>query len=316
MSEHYPRYISDYGHGEISLELPGIMDTTQAFVFAFPADAGAVQGLVDTFLNAPAQGAVQYSMLGDQVFTAFLHCAHLTSNVELMGWAVDHECGLWVPLLARGGGLDRIVVWMPYIFIDWQQGMITGREALGYRKSLGSVTIPLNPDDAASFVVQTDVFPTFSDATQEVRRTLLTLERAGKLGPLPSDWTELHAAYKAIHGVWTNDLGKLEAHRWEIAVDVAKLLFEMAIPIVNLKQFRAAHDTTRACYQAIIECSIGIRKFHAGGFIKEAYLLNIADVASHQVARDLGLAVPVKADFGLWLSLDMSADTGREVWKA
>lgn len=311
-----PKYVSDYGRAEISLELPGIMNGTHAFVFAFPGDPATIQKLVDTFLNEPAQGAVEYSLLGDQIFTAFLHVDQLTSNLELMGYTTDHECGIWIPLLARGGGAgDRIVIWMPYIVIDWQQGMVSGREALGYRKTMGEVIIPLNPADPASFAVKTNVFPTFSTTTKEVFETLLTIQRHGSMGTLAAEWTEFTQVIGALKDAWT-DLGQLHAHRWQVAIDLAKLAFEMEIPIVNLKQFRAAHDTTLACYQAIIECGIGIHGFHGGGLLAGDFVLDITAVASHRIAADLGLAVPLKADFGLWLSLDLSADPGREVYRA
>jgi len=310
-----PKYVSDYARAEISLELPGIMNGTHAFLFAFPGDPAAIQKIVDTFLNEPAQGAVEYSMIGNQVFTAFLHVDQLTSNLELMGYTTDHECGLWIPLLARGGGSDRIVIWMPYIFIDWQQGMVTGREVLGYRKTMGEVTIPLNPADAAFFAVKTNVFPVFGRTTKEVFETLLTIQREGPLGTLKSEWQDLAAAARGIKGLWTAT-GELKAHRWEVLVDILKLLFELKIPIVNLKQFRAAHDTTLACYQAIIECDIGIAGFHGAGLLAGDFTLDITTVASHQIAADLGLAVPLKADFGLWLNLDLTADPGREVFRA
>ena len=307
------KYISDYGHAEISLELPGIMNGTHAFLFAFPCDPAAVQKLVDMYLNAPAKGAVEYSMIGNQVFTAFLHVDQLTSNLELMGWTTDHECGIWVPLLARGGGIDRIVIWMPYIVIDWQQGMTTGREVLGYRKTMGEVVIPLNARDAASFVVKTNVFPTFSKTTQEVFETLLTVQRAGTLGERKSDWQNIKQALSALHDAWKQLTGSLKAHRWQLAIDAAALLVELKIPIVNLKQFRAAHDTTQACYQAIIECGIGIHGFHGGGFLAGDYTLNITSAASHRIAEDMGLKVPLQADFGIWMLLDLTADPGREV---
>ena len=310
--KNYPAYVSDYGHGMISYELPGIMKDTHAYVFAFSGTPAAMQALVDKFLNAPAKGAVEYSVLGNQAFVTFLHVDHLTSDVQVMGWTTDNECGVWIPLLARGGGIDRIVIWMPYIVIDWTEGMVTGREVLGYRKTMGTVTIPRSAADDMHFCVDTTVFPVFARDTRQVKETLLRVDGAGKL-TLKQEWKEITDAVKAAAHLWSSGLGKLHAHRWQVAVDVLALLVTSEIPIVNLKQFRAAHDPTRACYQAVIECGIGIHKFHSGGLLHGDYTLNIADVASHRIASDLGLKVPLKADFALWLHLDLTADAGREV---
>jgi hypothetical protein len=310
-----PLYVSDYGRAEISLELPGIMNGTHAYLLAFTGDPVAMQSVVDTFLNAPAQGAVEYSVLGNQAFFAFLHVDQLTSNLELLGYTTDHECGVWIPLLARGGGPDRIVIWMPYIIIDWQQGMATGREVLGYRKTMGTVEMPTDPKQADRFVVSTNVFPTFSQTTKEIFEPLITIERQGT-GSFSEEWTEAKHALEGLLHVWTRGLGELHANRWQVAANIAELLVTMEIPIVNLKQFRAAHDTTRACYQAIIECGIGIHGFHGAGLLGGDYMLNITQVASHRIAQDLGLTLPAKADFAMWLHLDMSADPGREVFRA
>lgn len=309
----YPPYVSDYGHGMISYELPGIMKDTRAYMFAFPGTPAAMQALVDEFLNAPAKGVVEYSVLGNQAFVTFLHVDHLTSDVQLMGWTTDNECGVWIPLLARGGGIDRIVIWMPYIVIDWTEGMVTGREVLGYRKTMGRVSIPRTSADPLHFGVNTTVFPTFANDTQQVMQTLLTVDGSGSLGSLAQEWQEIKDAVHGIAHVWTKGLSSLHAHRFQLAVDILMLLAKEEIPIVNLKQFRAAHDTRRACYQAIIECGIGIRSFQSGGLLKGDFTLDIAKVASHRIATDLGLQVPLKADFALWLHADLSADVGREV---
>jgi hypothetical protein len=312
----YPKYISDYGHAEISYELPGVMKNTRAYMFAFPGTPATMQALVDEFLNAPAKGAVEYSVIGDQAFLTFLHVDHLTSDVELMGWTTDNECGVWIPLLARGGGMDRLVIWMPYIVIDWQEGMVTGREVLGYRKTMGEVVIPLKDADPAHFEVKTTVFPTFARNTQQVTESIIRVQREGTVGALKSEWNEIKEVASAFTHLWTKGFGQLHAHRWQIAIDLVKLAFELEIPIVNLKQFRAAHDTTLACYQAIIECGIGIHGFHGGGLMPTNYQLDITSAASHRIAEDLGLKVPLAADFALWLDLDLSADPGREVVRA
>lgn len=311
--KNYPAYVSDYGHGMISYELPGIMKDTHAYMFAFPGTAAAMQALIDEFLNAPARGEVEYSVLGDHAFVTFLHVDHLTSDIQIMGWTTDNECGIWIPLLARGGGIDRIVIWMPYIIIDWTEGMVTGREVLGYRKTMGKVSIPRTQADPMHFGVNTTVFPTFAKDTQQVLQTLLRVDGAGTRGTLAQEWKEVRDAVNGMAHLWTGGLSKLHAHKWQIAVDILALIVKEEIAIVNLKQFRAAHDTRLACYQAIIECGIGIRSFHSGGLLAGDFTLNIADVASHRIASDLGLKVPLKADFALWLRADLSADVGREV---
>jgi hypothetical protein len=313
----YPPYIDDLGHGQGCMAFPGAMKDSHAYLFAFQGDAPAIQSLVDKFLNPPNNDEIEYSLIGDSVFITFMHVEKLSSEVDVIGYSDDHECGIWVPLLARPkNGMERIVFWMPYIVIDVYEGMVTGREGWGYRKCYGNVTVANSPAEADLFEAATHLFRTFSPQTEGRVETLVTVRRdPGSEDGHTSEWTKLADAARDIKQLWTGGT-PAKVHLWQILIDVAIHLLKEQVPIVNLKQFRDVQDSTRACYQAITEAGIGIHKFKGGGFLKGTYTLDILPAASHPIAQDLGIAVPARAQWAIWALADMSADTGKEVWKA
>jgi hypothetical protein len=311
----YPDYIDDTGHGQACMPFPGLMKDTHAYLFAFKGTVPALQALVDKFLNLPNNDEVQYSVLGDNVFVTFMHVAQLSSMVEVIGYSDDHEVGFWVPLLAKPRhGLERVVFWMPYVIIDVYEGMVTGREGWGWRKCYGDVTVPESPDNADSFAAATHVFKTFSATTEGKVETIVTLKRDTP-AKAETTWQKLGEAAHAVKQLWSGG-GPVKPHLWELAINLAEHLSHENAPIANLKQFRDVNDSSKACYQAITESTIGVKAFHGGGLLTGIYTLDITDTASHPIAQDLGITVPAKADWAIWTHMDMTADIGTEVWKA
>jgi len=325
MSENnYPPYISDHGHGEVCMAIPGVVQDGLMFMFAFRADTSRVQQLVDTFLNQPAKGAVEYAVLGGHVFVSFLK-GRLTSSGEVVGYIDDNECGFWVPLVARSGkdGSTRLVFWMPYILIDNFEGMVTGREVWGYHKGVGPVVVPASPSGATSFEASTRIFKVFSPETRGVIEPLVRIDRAPgqeqiRAESLYADGQELLQAFTQS---WLGDSeataeGKLPIPRWKLLIDVLKLLVHHQVPVVNLKQFRDAKDGNRACYQALIEGPLTVTRFGGAGPLLGDFTLNITPCQSHPIAADLGLQLPAQSRFGLWVRMDFTVEPGQEVWKA
>jgi hypothetical protein len=320
----YPPYVSDHGHGEVCMAFPGVVQDGLMFMFAFPADSSRVQQLVDTFLNQPAKGAVEYAVLGGHVFLSFLK-GRLTSGGEVVGYVDDNECGFWVPLVARSAsdGATRLVFWMPYIIIDNFEGLVTGREGWGYRKGLGPVLIPESPKGADAFEASTRIFKVFSKETAGVVEPLIRLRREPGMearGP-ETTFPDGKALVEAFTRAWLGDSeasteGKLPISKWKLLFNVLEILRHRHVPVVNLKQFRDAKDGNKACYQALIEGPLTVTRFGGGGLMRGDFTLDITPCQSHPIAADLGLQLPTRSRFGMWVRMDFDVEPGQEVWKA
>ena len=86
------------------------------------------------------------------------------------------------------------------------------------------------------------------------------------------------------------------------------------IPLVFLKQFRDAQNTRKACYQRLIEAPLKVETFFEGGIFLKPYTLNLASLASHPLAQNLGLkAAEQRSTLGAWMHVDFVLENGMEV---
>jgi hypothetical protein len=314
----YPLYVDDLGHGQVAAQPPGLISNATSYCFAFDIDAAQAQKTVDYFLNAPAGGAVEYAMLGNSALVTFMHADKLSAVGQVVGWLPDGECAFWLPLIGRtGNGSERFVMWNPYLAIDNSEGMVTAREAWGWRKFLGPVTVP-QPGQGTLFTATARIYKTFSPTTEGINETLVTLQQDGVFSLGEMIWQDIGEAFRALHALWTGGQAPLRAHGWQLVFDLAKHFVHLnpTVPMVNLKQFRDCADFTRACYQGIIESTCTVLKVHGGGLLPGKYKLHITPCASHRINDDLGLPQDAETRFAAWIRMDFTADAGVEVWRA
>jgi len=320
-----PPYISDRGHGEISFSVPLKISDVTSWGFLLRADAAALQAFIDDQLNRVSSGAVTYSALAfggrAYLFHAWLKAGHCTSTSELVGWLPDREAAFLVPLLQRRQGqlLPQLKMWVPYLLIDQQSGMVTGREVWGYRKSLATINVPDQPAGMTGFSADTTIFRRFSSDTQGQVATLLRVTPRAQVSAT-SQWASMEAAVRDL-------LDKLGAAGYAVAQmgeqALAQVFGEPRLNVINLKQFRDAVDSTRACYQALVESPCRLDRWDGGGLLQGDYDIEIATCDSHQIARDLGLGVPppngpliVQPQLAWWIKMGFSTEPGRIVWSA
>lgn len=94
------------------------------------------------------------------------------------------------------------------------------------------------------------------------------------------------------------------------------------ISIVNLKQFHDVEDSTRACYQALVDSPCRMDRWRHGGWLGGNFELDITTCASHELAQDLSLAAAVgectttvKPLYGLDAQFDFSTLPGSVIWQ-
>jgi hypothetical protein len=320
-------YISDRGHGEICFSVPLLIQDVTTWGFLLHADSGRLQAFIDDQLNRVSGGKVRYEALSvpllgrSPIFHAYLHAGRCTSTSETIGWLPDHESAFLVPVLQfrEGALLPELRTWVPYLLIDDQSGMVTGREVWGYRKSLATITTPAVPDDAAELSASTTIFSKLAPDTQGRRATLLKATRTGAHVPSPSQWGSFEEAARAIFTLGLGG-GILDL---ALAPIMDPFFRGLAINVINLKQIRDAIDSTRACYSALVESPCQVERWKGGGFLQGDYEIEITTCESHQIATDLGLGTPsggapvrVRPLTAWWAQLDFSTPRGSVVWQA
>jgi hypothetical protein len=232
----------------------------------------------------------------------------------------DYEAAFWVPLVGRGPGEtgERLVFWMPFIFISVPEGMVTGREVWGFRKQVASIDVPASDAHPMVFQARANVYDPMARDTEGRIEPVVTIEGPGNPGGLKEVWGDIRSAAHAVADLWTGGAGSFVLQHGGLLKDIVKHLLKAEVEMVNLKQFRDAADSSNACYQAVIEGPCKIQKLYSGGLLPEGFQATIPNWESHQIPHHLGLPVgqPIPVQFGTWVHMDFSANAGREVWKA
>ncbi len=305
----------DYG-GTQMLQPPYNAENVGFYAFLIHADVAALQKLLDDRLNRPSGGAVEFEPAGPFVVLAFNRLEKMSSvnpPDRDKGWFSEQECAIWMRVVDRKTNASR---WFhPYIYVDNSYALVLGRELYGFPKATGWFDIPADPKAATAMSVETLTLPVFSPNTQGVRTRLISARQtAASEDPvnIVEDTVEFAAELLGL-------LAKEEdlPDSVELVWNSLKDLFERNAPMVFLKQFPAPGIPGAACYQAIVEMTATATSFRGAAILPGEWQIDIAQAASHPVARDLGLAGnSVKSVAQFWVAFDMIVGPGQNVWTA
>lgn len=310
--------------GEQAFAPPFAQTGTKLQGWLLPADLGAQQAMVDRYLNAPmaSESGFSYRAVLPAVLFAIAPIAATRSLTEpdaSYGYTPETDVAFW-SLVARGheeGGrfvLDRLLWFLPYVFVDVPMTMATGREVYGYPKELAYLTWPDGDDDPLVLRAETMVLPVYSPETKLVRAPILEVRRTSAE---PGLLERLGAAFGSLAGALAHlgvraDLQILEA--------LEHSLVKLEIPMVFLKQFRDVVDPRAACYQAIIESPARVASLPIGWPTLHEVAITIHDYASHPIATELGLGTPsggsltVTVPVGVEVHFDFVVELGQQMW--
>ncbi len=307
-SRNLPLYISRLGHGENSVEPPGIVKGAKTYFWVVKGNQAAMQQTVDNYLNAAGGDEVGYTVLSDFFFLSFLDGAALTSTAQVMGNVADREMAFWIPLLQkkRGDLLPSLKLWMPYVIVDTSIAAITGRESWGFNKEVGGMAFPNDVPAQKTFVASAMTFINFSTTEVGQVRPLVTIKKPGGTAG-GSSGSPIAVAADVIAALLA--MGFTIAH--------ATQLVNVGVPLINVKQFRDAQRPQRAAYQALVENDCTPVAISGGYIIEPGHKLDILSCASHQIVQDLGLPsyTDVPLDLGFLIDMDFSVTNGGEVYR-
>ena len=311
-----PPFISWIGHGAASLAQPGVFTGARTYAFGFKADRAATQKVVDDLLNPVGAGRVHYLSLGWHSMVSFMTIDRCTSQVDSIGWEPGRECALWIPLLETNHerGTLRIVLWTPYIFINYTIGMLTGRDVWGWPKVWADIAVPTDsPHGGGAFTCSTTVFDTLDASTQAQISPLLTVTSRTAL-PAAGEGVQWTDGRDAARAIGQSLLGGFAAEHLEA------LLAGPTIPTVQMKQLRDSLDPGLACFQALVDSPAQMTGFHGAGLLHASdFTLDVLTCESHQIVRDLLGTTPTPGqttlpiEFAAWLAFDFKALSGSVV---
>ena len=313
---------ADYVDGISPLPVPlapYLQQQVRMAAFLLPVDSQAAALTVDRYLNIPAAGAFHFQAIAGSLVMTYseMTISSLDDRDAALGSFAETEAAFWLPVLVsqRVNGVyvpQRIAWFLPSLFVDEPYAIISGREVYGFNKQWGQFEKPAeitNPE----FNLSVMGMRTFDRSKTGMAEPLMRVTRiAGESGQTSAvNWTDWKAASSDLQSTLMQQPGTA------VEGNLLGLLTRMFIeptPLIFLKQFRDAADPRKACYSALIDAPIEVNNFRQGGFLRDAYYIQVNPLASHPLCESLGLAKDGQiAAAAAWLELDFSLGLGREL---
>jgi hypothetical protein len=301
---------------------PHLGRSVRLYEFLLPAATAALQRVCDTLFNEPSGGAVRYEPLMPLACLSYLDSVKLNAidpPQSLTGWFFERDAVFWFPAMTTNTatGATSIAVVPLYAFVDQPQALLTGRELQGWPKELATLTHSLTAEGyfdrlSVTTVGMKQMAPEVQGLPLEVFTVTAVPGSAGVTVP-----NVVGSFDDVLRLVWDVGGAALNLLRPGVAHDLLAEFRGGAVPLALLKQFRDVNDGSTACYQAIVSVLIRATNVRQGGILPGTYALDLADLASHPIASDLGLDRPALSSLkGFWLDFDFELERGTEVWKA
>lgn len=314
-----PAYV-EYG-GRATAPSPFACENGHLQGLLLRGDAGRIAALVDTVFNVPAGRSVEYRSLGAHVMMligGFGRVTSLTEPYDRWGAVRETQVSFWVPVLAgrRLGDLfiaERLLLAVPYVFVDNPMSYLGGRETYGYAKTMGRFDPPSGNGDRIAVQVFGGNFGRNEGADW---RDFLEIG-AGRPRPAAAGGPEPSSGPLALVRQLVGDMPAL-AEPAEVMLGDVQLTAGLVADLlagrvgqVFLKQFRDATDGTRACYQAVVEAPVQIRRVQSA-VSDRAWHVALHPLDSHPIDRELGLA-DQDAAAAFDIEIDFVVENGYEV---
>jgi hypothetical protein len=279
----------------------GATESSGAKLFGFVLDAEptAIDELLERDFNEPAYGGVDYRCAHSSVIVIFAEIDRLASDDprdERRGYLSEREVSVWC-LAADVTAGNRLVWYLPYVFVDAGQAVASGREVYGYPKQIGFFEdeYPDKLENGGKTTVWAPAIDHFGTNAKAIPLPMLSADHQPAGGPAPADkfsklrelfTTRLDISERAPFGPAPRPSGAitpvgvpppgratastvpawagrrvLDTLLGRGQIESADTLIAELIEnptLVFLKQFRDVSCPTKACYQAIVEAPLAI----------------------------------------------------------
>jgi len=310
--------------GDLTVRPPYLQSDAFLMGWLVPAKKAALQRIVDKALNEPAGGAVDYRVLFSSVLLSFADIPQVSSldpQDSRKGFTPENDVCVWVVVGAyEDGVLNRVLFFLPYIWVTSPVAVTIGREVFGFPKEYGWASLPDDPLDAGPFWGDTLVLTSYSPTTPITRQRMVEVSRDAA-GAAPSQ-TSLGTVPEAADFVFRkmiemeSELDPGLTFNWALLWNLIKDVLGGHLPCVFLKQFRSASSPTGAAYQAIVEANATIKDLDGAGVVIAPWEIQFWQYASHQIIDSLGVSQAQSSPLGVWVKFTFSMDLGRVVWSA
>ncbi len=311
MKNGHPRFVTAGPMGAaMQLEPPFDFDGVTLRVFPLRARLHQLQRFVDDYLNLVPPQVARFRVPLPYAFLALINYGKMAVDAANMGWIAQREILFCVPLEWYRLEAGRYVFqgWAfvsPFIYVDNELSMATGRNVYGWPKSLAT----LDPELSAWMesprartrlaTASTMVFPKAYEGYRQEQRVFLEVTQG--LGPSPFQvppdlggpampWVAIPNAVRSSADLLRDSLGLFgamglterqpyvgpsayAAMARQIGRDANPFGPDLAFNTINLKQFRSADNPSAVCYQALTNARMEMKAYKHGGLLGDGSVL-------------------------------------------
>jgi hypothetical protein len=305
--------------GNVVMHPPLMMEKANAYGFFIKGDLDKLQATVDTCLNVPASGKMQFEVLSHNVMLTFTYVDKAYSKNpadQEKGYISELDIVTWIMVASMKNGEVDEIYWFPhFIWVDSCIALIAGRELYGYPKYLCNYEMPKSPKDPADyFSCSVDGFQTFSPDTKIANHPLIEIRKktSGNKSKADSLFDVIREGGALLSHIPDFFNSKIKG----IEKILPSINFHPTINQIFLKQFPAA-EGGKAAYQAIVEApakfSINIFKHPPSVFFNK-FEFTLHQVDSFPLAQTLGIEVGTQeVEFAFHLYSDFEQMAGTEL---
>lgn len=396
--------------GKMPLKPPFEFDGVRVMVFPLRANISKLNDFCHSYLDLWKNQDLVFRPAAPYVFLMVLHYGKMgsgtTAGARNLGWVAQNEVTFTVPLECwekkrEGGSVREELIFKdwagvsPFIYVDDQVSMTTGREVYGWPKTMSRVELnadeirfPLEPCQV--FRLTTHVSPRRTTGSESTRGPLLEIESSpSPLSTLfPPNFTDPWAPWNVFSGLASSYLSFLgrtvddglamalrgyqaEARSADNLLKRSQAVIRYlahasksawgslwwhpilsgffaqqdgskdpaSMPALNLKnitlkQFLDSERPHFACYQAIVQSTMGIKRINKIGMLGElsmlqgdisgGYSIRIHNSSLHPIISSLGLQIHgtekgvggddvsiLKPMFPYWSEFDLNYGEGK-----
>ena len=316
----YPKYV-EHG-GELSYPAPVVCQGANLYGFILEGDPDKLTAFCRRMFHDPSGGQVDYLPLSRFVMLTMGTINKISSASMNLGWSQETQAIFWIPTAIghKVGPVffaDRIAMLPAYVMVDAFYSLISGREVFGFFKSYGWFEMPDSDEVTNPDQLKLDVYglKEFNPDNEAKRWPLLEVNRCSdSTGATGTPWTSMEEALKEIKSAMQSSGKEIFLPGLTLVPSLINDLLHKEVPVVFLKQFRAADRPDAAAYQAILESPAVVQRFTGFRLIDEYEFTLVNQLASYPLADDLGITSQ-KAVLSFKLDMDFTFQGGPTIWQ-
>jgi uncharacterized protein with NAD-binding domain and iron-sulfur cluster len=307
-----PRYVES--PGDTAWPLPYFCEQSRLRCYWLPADRDRLVAFCDQRFTRPTGGDVRVRPVGGGVALVFSATGQLRGGPGAGFAGQENEAGFWIPVEVQGPGdsAPRLGWVLPELFVDDPAALVTGREVLGFAKTLAQVQVPWLEAGATGHVDALAPAARVATSGPAVPRRLV-MQRLIRVLLEPGTEPAVRPAWVGAATVLHHLTGGRPA---TMGRHVHNLLGRREVPLLLLRQLRALDDPTRALHQEVIWAPARIGRLGEITFPAGHHRIELAGPDQLPVAAALGLPGSARADGVIDVDLDFSIEDAEVLWRA